>query len=96
MIKVEKAPATVKPNAVSRSVEVSVPEIGKVTIISGANELEFDVAGQTVKFVRESLKHVLNIDDDAKTLINGEEIKETTILTPNATLEFIKSSGTKG
>ncbi len=70
--------------------------MGRVTIIHGAHEVQYDVAGKSVQYIREALVDVLNIDPQAAPLIDGVPVNADTVLQENAVLEFIKQSGTKG
>ena len=71
--------------------------LGRVTVIHGAQELNYDLAGKTIAYVREALSSVLQIPKNAEAWIDNQSITDENIkLTQNATLEFIKSSGVKG
>jgi hypothetical protein len=72
--------------------------LGKVTIIHGANEVSYEVAGKSVKYIRDALSAVLTIPSDAQALIDGKPVTDeaNTILASQQTCEFIKSSGVKG
>lgn len=65
-------------------------------IINGVNELNADLAGQTVSNVRAMLAQALNIDPAAKPLVNGEAVAEGYTLQDDDELEFVKASGEKG
>lgn len=67
-----------------------------VKVVHGANDGEFEVAGETVGRVRASLAHAHNIPDDAIALVNGRRVTEDFRLADNSVLEFVRESGVKG
>jgi hypothetical protein len=68
-----------------------------VQVTYGANSTSFDnLAGNTVGDVRETLKQVFNIPNDAQPLVNGENVADRYRLKANDSLEFIKQAGVKG
>ena len=69
---------------------------GKVKVIHGANDDEFDIVGQTVASVRASLVDAFNIPADAIALVNGKEVSGEFILEANMVLEWQKILGSKG
>ncbi len=71
-------------------------KMAEVKVINGVNVLDADVAGKTVAEVRAMSKQALNIDDEAKAIVNGDEVKSTYVLEAGDELEFVKKSGTKG
>jgi hypothetical protein len=67
-------------------------------IICGANELQ-DARweGKTIEQVREELRCVMNIPDNAAMLLNGEEAPDPGhTLRSGDELEFVKPAGSKG
>jgi hypothetical protein len=71
--------------------------LGLCKIIHGSQVMECAVAGKTIAYIREALGSVLQVPYDAVTWLNNVKITdETTVLTENASLEFIKAAGTKG
>jgi len=67
-------------------------------IICGANELE-DARweGKTIEQVRNELRCVMNIPDNATVLLNGEEASDPgAALGSGDELEFVKPAGSKG
>jgi len=71
--------------------------LGRVKVSHGSQEMEVDVAGKTIAYVRENLGTILNVTIDAKAWIDGKVVDdENTILLANSSLEFIKASGVKG
>lgn len=69
---------------------------GKVTVIHGMNDEEFEIVGAPVSQVRANLVDAFNIPGDALTFVNGEQVDGNFILQANMTLEFIKAAGQKG
>jgi hypothetical protein len=67
-------------------------------IICGANELE-DARweGKTIEQVRNELRCVMNIPENATVLLNGEEASDLgSTLRAGDELEFVKPAGSKG
>lgn len=69
---------------------------GKVKVIHGANDEEFELVGQKVSAVRASLVDAFNIPADALALVNGDQVGNDYQLKQNDVLEFIKAAGVKG
>jgi hypothetical protein len=69
---------------------------GKVKVIHGANDREFEVVGNKVQRVRAALVDAFNIPGDALAFVNGEQVDANYVLQVNDTLEFIKQAGVKG
>ena len=69
---------------------------GKVRVIHGSNEGYYDIAGQTVGFVRKKLREVFNLPVDVEAKVNEEKVGDDFILTSNMNLEFFKDAGVKG
>jgi len=70
---------------------------GAVTVIHGANNQKFDnLAGSTVQDIRDTLRDVFNIPQDAQALVNGENVGPNYRLRAEDTLEFIRQAGVKG
>ena len=67
-----------------------------VHISCGASSGNFPVVGKTVGQVADFLKEVLNIDEDAISIVNGNEVDEDYVLQRGETLEFLKKAGRKG
>ena len=67
-----------------------------VRIANGVNVLDANLAGNSVATVRNMLTQALNIDEEARTLVNGEEVAGDCILADGDELEFVKASGVKG
>ncbi len=93
---------TVQENKVSTTETIAEIEKarGLVKIMHGALEVEYDVAGKSVNYIREALAAVLSIPKEAAAVVNGQTIDRNTEnqhqLNQMDTLEFIRSSGTKG
>jgi hypothetical protein len=69
---------------------------GKVKVIHGANDDEFEIAGAKVQQVRANLVDAFNIPGDALAFVNGEQVDANYTLQQNDTLEFVKQAGVKG
>jgi fructosamine-3-kinase len=67
-----------------------------VTVSSGVNELELDIAGQSFATVRHQLKTVLNLDGNETPKLNGGNVPTDYILKDGDKVEFVKASGSKG
>lgn len=67
-----------------------------VTVISGANEANAELAGQTVGQVRESFAGPLNIAAGARATVNGLTADEGTILRDGDQVNFTKQTAEKG
>jgi hypothetical protein len=67
-----------------------------VTAISGASCETFQIAGQTVVHARNFLGPVLNVDDEADALVNGQQADKDYVLQKGDRLEFVKKAGEKG
>jgi hypothetical protein len=72
------------------------PRPAAVTVIHGANDDEFDVAGSRVQDVRHSLVDAFNIPNEAAVFVNGVSVPSHYVLQPNDTLEFCLERGIKG
>ncbi|MFI5339643.1 MAG: hypothetical protein ACHQ7N_07385 [Candidatus Methylomirabilales bacterium] len=71
-------------------------EAGKVKVVYGVHALEASLAGRTVQSVREALVQPLNISPQAVTLVNGQEVEGTHVLSAGEWLEFVRYAGEKG
>ena len=67
-----------------------------VTVMSGSSSKAFPLAQQSVGGVRQLLKKILNIADNAAPLINGNQAEEDQVLKAGDQLEFIRRAGSKG
>jgi hypothetical protein len=71
-------------------------EAGKVKVVYGVHALEASLAGRTVQSVRDALVQPLNISPQAVTLVNGQEVEGTHVLSAGELLEFVRYAGEKG
>jgi hypothetical protein len=71
-------------------------EAGKVKVVYGIHALDVSLAGRTVQSVRDALNQPLNISPQAVTLVNGQEVDGTHVLSPGELLEFVRYAGEKG
>jgi hypothetical protein len=67
-----------------------------VTVISGANNPDLEVAGKTVGEIRQQFGDALNISPTAKATVNGNPAGNTTRLKDGDTLAFQKEVAQKG
>ena len=61
----------------------------------GANVQDVN-AGMTVGQIKDEFGEVLNLDDQAKTILNGQEVDDDYTVQENDSLEFVKPAGDKG
>lgn len=64
-------------------------------VICGANETGAQ-AGLTVAGARQDFAELLNIEDEAIALVNGEEVDDQYVLQEEDELEFVKDAGELG
>ena len=67
-----------------------------VTVESGVNSTQAELAGQKVCDIRTMLRQPLNIDPAARILVNGEASPDSYVAHDGDTIEFVKASGQKG
>ena len=67
-----------------------------VTVESGVNSTQAELAGQKVCDIRTMLRQPLNIDPAARILVNGEASPDSYVAQDGDTIEFVKASGQKG
>lgn len=74
-------------------------ELKKVRVISAGN-LPFDIyvvpGKKKASQVRKELKTLLNIADEARAWVNGQEVSDDYVLQGGEQLEFIRQAGAKG
>ncbi len=68
----------------------------QVKVSHGINDGTFDVAGRTVRWVRNALASALNIPADAIPFVNGQQVTDDYIVPGSSTLDFQRAGGTKG
>jgi hypothetical protein len=68
----------------------------QVRILYGVHSLEADLAGRTVRDVRQALRQALNISPQAVAVVDGREVEEGAILLAGQQLEFVRLAGEKG
>lgn len=69
---------------------------GKVKVIHGSNDDEFEIAGASVAQIRANLVDAFNIPAGALSFVNGEQVDANYTVQQNDTLEFIMKAGVKG
>lgn len=67
-----------------------------VSVSCGASSSNYPVVGKSVGFVKALYDEILNIDPNAKSVVNGEESYDSYILKSGDVLEFVRVAGTKG
>ena len=65
-------------------------------VIYGVNELDLDLAGNTVEGIWKVLEQVLNIPRDAAVTVNGTRVEDDYLVRPGDEIEFQKAAGVKG
>lgn len=68
-----------------------------VTVKHGVNSITLDnLAGRTIREVREEVGDLLNVSDSAQVRINGAPATDDNGVADGATVEFVKVAGEKG
>ena len=67
-----------------------------VMVSYGSHEMMADAVGKTIGDVRAGLAQVMNIDPQARPIVNGKPVPEDYTLKSNEQVEFIKEAGVKG
>jgi len=67
-----------------------------VSVSCGASSSNYPVVGKTVSFVKATYREILNIETDSKSVVNGEEVKDSYVLKSGDQLEFVRKAGEKG
>jgi hypothetical protein len=67
-----------------------------VSVSCGASSSNYPVVGRSVGFVKATYREILNVDNTAKGVVNGDEIADSYILKSGDVLEFVRKAGTKG
>ena len=68
----------------------------QVKVVCGANTQCFDIAGQTVDAVRQTLTEAMNIPEDAQAIVSGNNVDASYSMQNGDTLEFVRPAGCKG
>jgi hypothetical protein len=84
------------PDVSAEDVLAKMNAVGKVKVIHGANDDEFEAVGATVSAVRANLVDAFNIPADALAFVDGEQVDNEYSLKAGETLEFVKAAGVKG
>ena len=92
----DKVVAPVEQELNPKDVMAKLEAAGKVKVIHGANDDEFEIAGATVQQVRANLVDAFNIPGDALAFVDGEQVDGNHILQATQVLEFVKAAGVKG
>jgi hypothetical protein len=67
-----------------------------VEVIHGVYSHSLPLVGMTVAQARDELTDRMNIDPDAVSVVDGQEVDENTVLQEGQVLNFVKRSGEKG
>jgi hypothetical protein len=67
-----------------------------VEVIHGVYSHSLPLVGMTVAQARDELTERMNIDPDAISVVDGQEVDDNTILQEGQVLNFVKRSGEKG
>lgn len=67
-----------------------------ITVISGANEANAELAGQPVSAVRAAFGAALNIAAGARATVNGRAENDTYVLQANDRVVFTRDTAEKG
>lgn len=68
----------------------------KVEVIHGVYSHSLPLVGLTVAQARSELTERMNIDPDAVSVVDGQEVDENTVLHEGQVLNFMKRAGEKG
>jgi len=71
-------------------------EEAMVDLVCGILSHRLPLAGKTVGEARARFAELMNIDPDAPSIVNGEHVDETTVLTAGQVLCFVKHAGQMG
>jgi len=87
-------------NQITKSTKMDLSQLEQkpstVQVTHGVSSNAFDVAGRTVRYVRESLGTLYSIPKDALALVNGDQASEDHLLQAGDELDFLRPSGSKG
>lgn len=71
-------------------------DTGSATLSCGANTVKLDVVNKSIKDIIVIFKDVLNISNDAKTVVNGKPVEDNYRVKNDDNVEFVKNAGSKG
>ena len=69
---------------------------GNIDVIHGVFAHTAPFAGMTVRHARAELEERMNIDPEATTFVDGNEVDEDTVLEEGQVLNFVKHAGERG
>lgn len=72
------------------------PAVGTATVGSNLYWEDLPVAGQTVEQIRDQFREMLDIASDARAILEGQPVDESTIVRTGQRLIFQRVSGEKG
>lgn len=68
-----------------------------ISVAYGVHRLsDLAMTGKSVAEIRSSLETAMNIDPQAKCVVNGQDVSENYIAKSNDNFEFVKLAGQKG
>jgi hypothetical protein len=67
-----------------------------ISVSCGAASSNYPVVGKSAGYVKATYREILNIETDAKAIVNGNEVNDSHILKSGDTLEFVRKAGVKG
>ena len=67
-----------------------------VKVISGVNEMNVELAGQTIAEVIDTTSALLHLDGEEQVKVNGSDATSSTVVHDGDSIEFVKVSGEKG
>jgi hypothetical protein len=67
-----------------------------ISVSCGAASSNYPVVGRSAGYVKATYREILNIETDAKAIVNGNEVNDSCILKSGDTLEFVRKAGVKG
>jgi hypothetical protein len=67
-----------------------------ISVSCGAASSNYPVVGKSAGYVKATYREILNIETDAKAIVNGSEVNDSCILKSGDTLEFVRKAGVKG
>jgi len=67
-----------------------------ISVSCGAASSNYPVVGRTVGFVKATYREILNVETDAKGVVNGVIVNDSQVLKSGDILEFVRQAGSKG